>query len=45
MTWIGLIAIVLFVVVSAAAALRPLLSEHDGPSRGVAEVNRPAVAP
>jgi hypothetical protein len=41
MTWIGLAAIVLFLVVLAATVLRPVIDRRDGPERDPTPVIQP----
>ncbi len=43
MTWVGIAAIVLFVIVLGLVILRPMISRHDGPEPGVPKVVGPAV--
>lgn len=43
MTWVGIAAIVLFVVVLGLVILRPIINRQDGPEPGVPRVVGPAV--
>lgn len=43
LTWVGIAAIILFVVMLALVVLRPIVDRRDGPERGVPQVNLPAV--